>query len=47
MMRSKSTSFALSLCAALVSGIALAAAIDNNGPEGGMQQDMDGLRPGA
>jgi hypothetical protein len=45
MVRSKSTSFALSLCAALVSGIALAAANVNDGPEGGMQQDMDAAGP--
>jgi hypothetical protein len=45
MMRFKSTLFALSLCAALVSGIALAAAAVNEGPVGGMDADMDAAGP--
>jgi len=45
MMRSKSALFALSLCAALVSGIALAAAAVNDGPVGGMDADMDAAGP--
>jgi hypothetical protein len=45
MVRSKSTLFALSLCAALVPGIALAQNAANGGPEGGMRDNMDAAGP--
>ena len=45
MVRSKSTLFALSLCAALVPGIALAQNAANGGPAGGMRDDMDAAGP--
>ena len=45
MVRSKSTLFALSLCAALVPGIALAQHAANGGPAGGMRDDMDAAGP--
>src|SRR5262249_54309 len=45
MVRSKSMLFALSLCAGLVSGIALAQNAVNGGPDGGMQDDMDASGP--
>jgi hypothetical protein len=45
MLRSKNTLFAISLCAALVPGIALAENGANGGPEGGMRDDMDAAGP--